>query len=72
MAKEQENSNQPQVEPNEWVEQENGDRVLLTKPQQINDPNCKHEWQFIFTDSEGFDNYRCQHCPFGRRERKDG
>ena len=69
---ESEDSKQPQEALNEWVDLPNGDRQMLVEPKKINDPLCKHEWQWIFTDSEGFDNYRCQHCPFGKRERKDG
>lgn len=71
MEKEQDDSKQPQTPVGEWVEQDDGEKVMLTTPQKINDPNCKHQWQYIFTDSEGFENFRCQKCPFGRRNKED-
>lgn len=68
---EQEDLKPQQVAVGEWVDKENGEREMIVEPKKINDPNCKHEWQWIFTDSEGFENYRCKFCPFGRREKKD-
>ena len=69
MEKKQESGDSKSHPVGEWYDNEHGEREILTRPTKINDPECKHKWQFVFTDSEGFDNYRCSKCPFGKREK---
>lgn len=40
-------------------------------PVKINDPDCQHDWQFLFKDGEGRFNYRCKKCPFGRASNEE-
>lgn len=54
---EEKNKESDNLEQKEWV----------FKPKIINDPNCKHDYEYIFTDPEGYKNYRCKKCPMGKR-----
>ena len=61
-----ENQKPPKL--NEWSDLDSGEREILTKPIPINDPNCDHDWELVFVDNEGYNNYRCKKCPFGKRD----
>ena len=47
------------------------ERDYECKSRVINDPDCDHNYQWIYTDAEGVENARCTNCPMGIRWKKE-
>ena len=44
------------------------DNETISKPIVVDDGNCVHNWEFLFKDGDGRDNYKCTKCMHGRAE----
>lgn len=55
-----------QKEPQEKVEEQDGERVIKSIPRMLFDGNCDHYYQDDYLDNDGHQHAQCQYCPMGR------
>ena len=48
------------------IKLKDGDRVIKSYPQVINDVNCDHYYQDDYLDNDGHQHCQCQYCMMGR------
>lgn len=47
-------------------EKKDDNLFVVAEPKVMNDPDCDHDWKFIFRDGDGRDNFMCTKCPMGK------